>query len=187
MSLDFSPITFHSYNLSQAFGFLTPKEVWLLRVMAWSLPENPVIVNIGAGTGTSGLAFRESRRDAKIYTVDISEGGPHGGMQNEVNAFEGKGLELPIHILGDSKVIGKSWDKEKADLIFIDGDHSYSGCLGDFKAWKNHLKPGGFMIFHDYERDVWPDVANVVHNHVLKVYKPFMVVDTLYVAVKNNE
>lgn len=162
--LDFSPITCYSYDLARAFGMQTPKEVFTLRVLAWSLGENPVIVNIGAGTGTSSLAFAESRRDAMIYTIDISDGGPLGGMQNEVNAFRDtndSGLALPTQIVGDSKEIGKNW-KIPADLVFIDGDHSFDGCLGDIEAWRDHIKPGGILALHDYDRDVWPDVARAV-------------------------
>jgi predicted O-methyltransferase YrrM len=47
----------------------------------------------------------------------------------------------------------------EADLVFIDGDHRYEQCLLD--AWHSdkHLKPGGFLIFHDFQRQgpAWPD------------------------------
>jgi predicted O-methyltransferase YrrM len=162
MKLDFSPLTWHSYDLAQAFGMQTPREVWTLRVLAWALGQRPVIVNIGAGTGTSSLAFAESRSDATIYTVDISPGGPLGGMQNEANAFAGLDLKRPIQVLGDSKEIGKAWKNGKADLIFIDGDHSFEGCLGDIEAWYPRLKEGGVLALHDYDRDVWPDVHKAV-------------------------
>jgi predicted O-methyltransferase YrrM len=189
--LDFAPITFHSYDLSLAFHFETPQELFALRVLAWSLPPNPVIVNIGAGAGTSSLAFAESRRDAKIYTVDISEGGPYGGMQNEVNAFAGKdGLTLPVQILGDSKEIGGKWKGKKyhgpdIDLCFVDGDHSYEGCFGDIIAWRDHVKPGGLMVFHDYDRDVWADVAKAVSDSgALADFEFVLHVDTVYAVRK---
>lgn len=161
---DFSPVTLHSSNLAAAFGMQTQYEVFALRVLARTLPENPVIVNIGAGTGTSSLAFAETRPDARIYTVDISTGSPFGGMQNEVNAFAGADLSdrLPIQVLGDSKEIGRSWDRGPADLIFIDGDHSYEGCQGDIDAWITHLMPHGILALHDYGRDVWPAVEQAV-------------------------
>lgn len=41
--------------------------------------------------------------------------------------------------------------EETVDLIFIDGDHSYEGCLNDvlnYVPW--YLKPGGYFILHDY-------------------------------------
>jgi predicted O-methyltransferase YrrM len=38
-----------------------------------------------------------------------------------------------------------------ADLIFIDGDHSYEGCRGDFERFvPSNLRPGGYFVLHDY-------------------------------------
>lgn len=183
--LDFSPITFHSYEKAQAFNFLTPKEVFAMRVAAWSLLDEPTIVNIGSGAGTSGLAFVESRPDAKVYTVDISPGGPFGGLQNEINAFEGKGLQLPTHILGDSKDAGAKWRNGKVDMVFIDGDHSYNGCMGDIMAWYPHVKVGGLILFHDYRRDVWPDVHQAINDALVEFkLSEVLIVDTLFIARK---
>jgi predicted O-methyltransferase YrrM len=41
--------------------------------------------------------------------------------------------------------------QQEADLIFIDGDHSYEGCKEDvfqYVLW--NLRPGGYFILHDY-------------------------------------
>jgi predicted O-methyltransferase YrrM len=35
------------------------------------------------------------------------------------------------------------------DFIFIDGDHSYEGLQGDWRAWKGHVAPGGIVALHD--------------------------------------
>jgi predicted O-methyltransferase YrrM len=185
MVLDFSPMQFHAYKLAQAFNFLTPKEVFTLMTLAWTLPENPRIVNVGSGSGTSGLAFREARPDATIYTVDISPSGPLGGLENERNAFEGKGLNPTIQILGDSHEVGNYWQHGMVDLIFIDADHSYEGCKGDLMAWRQWLKPGGIMAFHDYRRDeFWPDVQRVLNDPDNMVgFDKFGVVDTLYITI----
>jgi hypothetical protein len=39
--------------------------------------------------------------------------------------------------------------REKFDLIWIDGDHSYDGCKKDFLDWFPLLENGGFVLFHD--------------------------------------
>ena len=42
-----------------------------------------------------------------------------------------------------------------ADVIFIDGDHSYEGCKRDLYNWWPILSPGGHMLFHDcYQESV---------------------------------
>jgi hypothetical protein len=38
-----------------------------------------------------------------------------------------------------------------ADIILIDGDHSYEGCRRDCAHFvMEHLRPGGYFILHDY-------------------------------------
>jgi hypothetical protein len=39
---------------------------------------------------------------------------------------------------------------EAFDIVYIDGDHSYEGCLSDLNAWKNKISKRGFMYGHDY-------------------------------------
>lgn len=36
------------------------------------------------------------------------------------------------------------------DLIFIDGDHSFEGCLADVERFAPYVRPGGYMVLHDY-------------------------------------
>ena len=37
------------------------------------------------------------------------------------------------------------------DLLFIDADHMYAGVKKDFDLWSPHVRPGGFVVFHDIE------------------------------------
>lgn len=52
-------------------------------------------------------------------------------------------------ILEPSQNVGRSWDGGPVDLVFIDGDHSYEGALGDWESWRDHVAPGGHVAFHD--------------------------------------
>jgi len=36
------------------------------------------------------------------------------------------------------------------DFVFVDGDHSMEGVRDDIAAWKAKIRPGGWMIGHDY-------------------------------------
>lgn len=40
------------------------------------------------------------------------------------------------------------------DLIFIDGDHTYIGCLRDITDWYPKLKKGGVLLGDDYKKRV---------------------------------
>ena len=39
---------------------------------------------------------------------------------------------------------------EKIDFLFIDGDHKYESVMADYLLYKNFLKKGGIIGFHDY-------------------------------------
>lgn len=149
-------------DLARAFGYLHREEVLFLEELMNMLPEEPVIVNIGAGAGTSSLLFAEIRPLAKRYSVDISPGGPLGGFEGERNAFIGSGLTIPIQILGDSYKVGISWENEPIDFLFVDGDHSDNSVRRDITAWLPHMKMDGVVAFHDYSATVWPGVKAVV-------------------------
>jgi hypothetical protein len=36
------------------------------------------------------------------------------------------------------------------DVVYIDGDHSYTGCLSDMVAWSKKVAVTGFIYGHDY-------------------------------------
>lgn len=36
-----------------------------------------------------------------------------------------------------------------ADLVFVDGDHTYHGIQADWEIWNSRLKLGGYLVFHD--------------------------------------
>ncbi|MCM8812190.1 MAG: class I SAM-dependent methyltransferase [Candidatus Omnitrophica bacterium] len=50
-------------------------------------------------------------------------------------------------VVGDST--GVRVDPESIDLLFIDGDHRYESVRRDYHHWKEALKPGGHLLFHD--------------------------------------
>ena len=45
--------------------------------------------------------------------------------------------------------IDKILDREKLDLLFIDGDHNYKNVLCDWLLYKNFVQKGGIIAFHD--------------------------------------
>ena len=170
-----------SESLQAAFRYLFISEVHALKQLARSLPANPVVVNLGAGAGTSGLAFMESRPDLKLWTIDIQrEDSPFGCLEAEQRLINEAFPETILYsnnryfqMQGDSKIVGLMWqrpksfdfmveawghEKHQVDLVFIDGDHSYNGAKGDILAWLPNIKPGGIIAVHDYgKRKVYKD------------------------------
>ncbi len=57
------------------------------------------------------------------------------------------------------------------DYAFIDGDHSYEGCLNDLKTIYPRMNPGGVMVIDDYKSGPpnggsIPDVDAAVNNFI---------------------
>lgn len=151
-----------SEQLQAAFKYLFPDEVPFLKELALSLPDNPVVVNIGAGAGTSGLAFVESRLDLQLYTIDQQkEDSPFGCLAAEEREIKKADLWYALagnprvrHIHQDSVEAGEMWHifYNPADMVFVDGNHTYKGCKADIKAWLPNIKSGGIIAIHDYKK-----------------------------------
>lgn len=158
-------------------GYLYHEEVDALQDLARSLPIGAHIINIGAGNGTSGLAFMEAREDLRVTTIDITlESSPFGCLAGEEAVFRSAGFwGDPRHeqIHGDSKDVGAAWDRGPVDLVFVDGGHQEHECWGDLTIWRPHIKPGGVLAVHDYEKALdnknWPGVDRAVRRYMAEV------------------
>lgn len=159
-----------AYALSDWQGYLTHNEIDILQEVATNTPPtinhaDVTIVNIGAGAGTSTLAFLESRDDLIVFSVDLSTNenelytNEHIRMNETGHDIDGR----VIRIWGDSKVVGKRWPF-KVDCVFVDGDHSEAGIRGDIEIWYKNIQIDGYIVFHDYGSPHWPDVARVVNE-----------------------
>ena len=156
-------------DLSDWLNYLSRNEILLLKNVTRSFKHAPIIVNIGAGAGTSGLAFIESRDDLFMYTIDVSPGGPLGGLESEHNSFVAAGVENKgnfTRILGRSHDVAERWPKiayhPKVDIVFVDDNHMEEDVRGDIEGWLPLIREGGVIIFHDYTSEQWPAVRQVV-------------------------
>ena len=77
--------------------------------------------------------------------------------QNDLDKMYDFALSLNIKYPGRCNVIrdysvnaANTVEDVSLDLVFIDGDHSYNGVIQDIEAWRNKVKPGGWLGGHDY-------------------------------------
>lgn len=153
-----------------------------LQSLARDLCANPIIINLGAGFGTSALAFLESRPDAHVITVDAhDEKTPIGGLESERETMREAGFladDRFEQIHGMSIAVGDAWSRGFVDMLFVDASHSYEACKGDALAWLPHLRPDGVMAFHDYWERYGYEVIRAV-NEVMASYEQILNVSCL--------
>ena len=100
-------------------------------------------------------------------------------MEDKLKQFD----HLVLHNKKTTQIIFKDDIPEEYDVLFIDGDHSWEGVVGDILYfWKYATK---YIIFHDYHKkaiDVYNAVNVLIENQCAKIVEQ---VDTTIVLEKN--
>ncbi len=124
------------------------------------------VVEIGVYEGASALALCGALdAGAELHLIDPfgthPDALPSGWGASEwatrravARAVHRRGQQAPNvawHI-ALSHEVADSWEGE-VDLLFIDGDHSESGCERDWSCWQRFLAPQGHAVFHDARAD----------------------------------
>jgi hypothetical protein len=130
-------------------GWLSRDAAVLLFTLAQGVADG-CIVEVGSYRGRSTVALAlgtASGHNRPVYAVDPHEPfvGPRGGrfdaedraafFRNMVRTNAYRQVRL---LNTSSEVIGPGW-REPVGLLWIDGDHSYTGVRRDFDAWEPHL------------------------------------------------
>jgi len=141
-----------SIGISQQYDEIFPFSKWL----AARAPEN--IAEIGTYLGGTCAILCEIASGICI-SIDLPEG-PFGSLDQASCEKRNNHLKKLYPnftgILGDSRkrltaelLRGLLLKKNKLDLLFIDGDHSYEGVKKDYMMYREFVRPGGAIAFHD--------------------------------------
>jgi predicted O-methyltransferase YrrM len=155
-------------------GFLPDGEG--LRLYEWALETAIMgpILEIGSycGRSTIWLAQAAKEKQSLVFAVDHHRGSEEhqpGESHHDTELVDAKGdvdtltmfrrnirlagLENEvIPVVTDSTRFARSWSGQLG-MVFIDGGHSLSAALADFRAWAPRVLPGGILAIHD----VFPD------------------------------
>lgn len=125
------------------FVRLEPWEIWYLFMLASKAKLG--IIETGRFNGGSVVVMSCANSNVPIFSIDIAP-------QNDTRLKEilsvlqvGSNVQL---ITGDSQKT-KYQQITPVDLLFIDGDHTYDGCMNDLKNWYDMLVEGGHVVLHD--------------------------------------
>ena len=172
-------------GLIEREGYMTIEEAVALKDLATTLPENPRVLNIGSGMGTSALALLEARDDLYIHSIDTEDDSHLGSLRREREALQEAELwdtHRIKQIHGDSREVGKTWFNGNLDMVFVDDGHYYEHVKGDIETWLPFIRNGGLMVFHDYKGqydmgvgaaidELMTDHKRVAHVHTLVAFE----------------
>lgn len=145
-------------------------EVWGIQVKS--------IVEIGVFRGFSSKLFRLGFPDAFLYLIDpwklydeylSKEAGPISTVPVDYEAAY-KGVkeyfaqDQKTTILRKSSLEALADVPDEVDLVFIDGNHSYSYVLQDIEHWFPKVRRGGILSGHDYHSHSFPGVVKAVNE-----------------------
>jgi hypothetical protein len=118
-----------------------------------------VVVEIGTARG--GMLFcliQLAAPDAFIVSIDLP-GAPNCGGQTAAertwfSSFIAPGQQVAFipsnsHFHATREALRRLLGGRKADVIFIDGDHSYGGVKIDFDMYAEFIDPRGLLTLHD--------------------------------------
>lgn len=130
-------------NEACRFGAQQHPVEWLNLIRLIRNPQ--VVIEIGVDEGRSLQAWKKLYPEAKIYGIDLN---------NEIGDSHSDDAQAYVEMVTR---------KEKADFLFIDGDHSYEGAKADFVDYGRFVKPEGIIVLHDIV-DHGPEFPDVTVN-----------------------
>ena len=158
-------------------GFFSEWNMQVYRKLAYGVPENGQIAEIGVwlGRSISSIADLISDKHITVHAVDTFKGTP--GEFSNIDA-EAQRRDVKNEFLSNmnkfcistnitlhhktSEEAAKDVEDNTLDLVFIDAEHTYEAVLTDIKAWLPKLKTNGVMAGHDYAPPVFPGVVQAV-------------------------
>jgi predicted O-methyltransferase YrrM len=144
---------FSSNQLNHGVASLQIDEAALIFRLARDAHGGPV-AEIGRFKGGSTVVFATALPDGiELWSYDL-----HVALRPDMtgeqldaelrDALGRLGLAHKVHLLvGDSRTVEPP--PEPLSLLLIDGDHSYEGAKADFARWREFVRPGGHVLFHD--------------------------------------
>lgn len=127
---------------------------WLIDVL-----RPRVVVELGTHNGFSCFAFAEAAKrlghTVTINALDSWEGDDHAGFYDDstyqsvhsiaLNDYPSS-VELHRGYFSDTR---SSFVATSVDLLHIDGRHGYEDAREDYEQWRDTVRDGGVILFHD--------------------------------------
>jgi hypothetical protein len=145
---------------------------------------NQYSLNVGAEIGTFKGQFSKHLLEnwhGKLFMIDVWRGlgdeyidssnhnffenGVYGECMKNIQGHE----DRAIMIRASSEIASKIFNNHSLDFVYIDANHAYEFVKQDIELWYPKVKPGGWIMGHDYLSMSWdnpPFAENGVDKHI---------------------
>ena len=109
--------------------------------------KNPHILDIGCGTGVPTIELA-TISDGHVIGIDIDVTSLNM-LQRKIKETE---LNNRVSVIKDS-ILTMDFPQESFDIIWSEGSIFVIGFENGIKKWRRFLKPNGFLVIHDENKD----------------------------------
>lgn len=147
---------FTKYN-----GFIRPvqiaTEITEFLLLADKIRPRAVIEIGTAKGGTLFLLTRITSNDGVIVSVDLPKSKSNGYPLYKIPLFKSFAssrqkmhlIRADSHQIQTAQMVKDKLPEKQADILFIDGDHTYAGVKKDFELYAPLVHKGGIIALHD--------------------------------------
>jgi len=120
--------------------------------------KNPYILDIGCGTGVPTIELAKIS-NGHIIGIDIDD------MLLDLLQTKIKKTRLhnQVSVIKDS-ILTMDFPKESFDIIWAEGSVFITGFENSIKRWRQFLKPNGFLVIHDENKDKNKKLGSITKN-----------------------
>jgi cephalosporin hydroxylase len=125
----------------------------------------------------------ENRLDlaTDINNCFISDPSSEAALRYVTNKYS----NITVHS-GTSPVDFLNWN-QPIDVFFEDALHTNPFLLTNINFWGGHIKPGGYIVGHDYNLELFPDVVNEFNNLIQQGWTKMSLTETLIILQKPSK
>lgn len=113
------------------------------------MPKGGKVAELGTFKGDFARAILRTTEPSELHLIDIDD-----------RPFDSTGLTGPSvqRHKGLTHQVVTRFPDGYFDWIYVDADHSYTGCLRDARAAAPKVRPGGYLVFNDFAH-IDPDLG----------------------------
>lgn len=131
------------------------------------VPRESTCAEIGVFEGAFSKQIIDTIQPKTLYMIDLFTGitcsGNEDGNDVVIRDMDGVYEALLVYaktkpeavlIKDQSSDALKTFADDSLDMVYIDGDHSYDGVKRDLSSSYPKVRPGGWIMGHDYEMNM---------------------------------